>query len=103
MILASPLSRFADLIYSRWCDFLRSFETKERLPDDVIIDVGDSTVAVFGMGRVGTGAYETLQKRFGEKVIGIDAGGTLRRHIRQVNRRNPIPYRDGHERNLRKY
>ncbi len=81
MIVASPLSTVADKIYSRWNRILRSFETRERLPDDLIVDTGDSTVAVFGMGRVGTGAYDTLHKRYGRTIIGVDSDtGVVREH-----------------------
>lgn len=71
-ILASPLNAFAHTIYARYDRRLKPFETKERLPDDQPIDPGDAEVMVFGMGRVGTGAYDYMRDRFGEKVLGID-------------------------------
>ena len=73
MILASPLSTATTSLYCRFQDMLRRFETDNRLPDDQLIDIGDSTVAVFGMGRIGTGAYDSLRKRYGKTVIGIDS------------------------------
>ena len=48
------------------------FQSKERLPDDMLLDTLGATIAVFGMGRVGSGAYDKMRKRHGEKVIGID-------------------------------
>ncbi len=73
MIVASPAVSLTNQIYGRWNLFFRSFETKKRLPGDDIVDIGTATVAVFGMGRVGTGAYDALQQRYGRKVIGIDS------------------------------
>ena len=51
---------------------LRHLETAERLPDDHPIHVGDATIVVFGMGRVGTGAYDVMRERYGATVAGID-------------------------------
>ncbi len=39
----------------------RSMERRERLPDDMSIDTNDARVAVFGMGRVGVGAWGLLR------------------------------------------
>jgi len=38
------------------------------------LEIGDATVAIFGMGRVGTGAYDYMRRRFGPGVvIGIES------------------------------
>ncbi|MBL4902457.1 MAG: cation:proton antiporter [Desulfocapsa sp.] len=71
-VLASPLNKASDTIYSRLHEFLRRFETKERLPDDKLVSVGDVDAVVFGMGRVGAAAYETLNKIYGKRIVGID-------------------------------
>jgi len=72
MIAASPVATMVPLIYSRWNLFLKKFETIERLPGDGIVDIGDANVIVFGMGRIGTGAYDHLKERYGRQVLGID-------------------------------
>ncbi|HID96912.1 MAG TPA: hypothetical protein EYP57_01785 [Thermodesulfobacteriaceae bacterium] len=72
LIAASPLNSLAHRIYSRFSRRLKPFETKTRLPGDQIIDPGDAEVAIFGMGRVGTGAYDDMHQRYGKVVIGID-------------------------------
>jgi hypothetical protein len=71
-ILASPLNSAANAVYERWAGRLQSFQTKSRLPDDQPLDLGDARIAVFGMGRVGTAAYDDVRARYGESVIGID-------------------------------
>jgi predicted Kef-type K+ transport protein len=73
MIAASPVVGKATLIYSRWHDFLRKYESKKRLPGDRIIDIGEARVLVLGMGRIGTGAYEQLRQRYGKNVLGLDS------------------------------
>lgn len=72
-VLASPLNAAAHNIYNRLADRLKPYETKTRHPDDQPIDTGDAAIAIFGMGRVGTGAYDFLRERYGEVVIGCDS------------------------------
>lgn len=72
-ILASSLNYSADLIYARFHEKLGALETATRLPDDELIDPGDAKIAIFGMGRIGTKAYDFMRKRYGDTVIGMDA------------------------------
>jgi len=72
MMAASPVAALTPRIYSRWNSFFRKFETRTRLPGDDIVDIGAATIAVFGMGRVGTGVYNNLRRRYGKQVIGLD-------------------------------
>ena len=71
-ILGAPLYRVADEIHTRYHALLRSWEGPERLPDDQPIHFGDARIAVLGMGRIGTGAYDELARRFGPALIGLD-------------------------------
>ncbi|CAB1057805.1 Putative glutathione-regulated potassium-efflux system protein KefB [Olavius sp. associated proteobacterium Delta 1] len=71
-ILASPLNAAAHSIFDRWAERLRAFQSKTRHPEDQPLDPGDAQIAVFGMGRVGTAAYEEMRARQGDIVIGVD-------------------------------
>jgi len=71
-VLASPLTTAAHSIFDRWAERLRTFQSRTRLPDDQPIDPGDAQIAIFGMGRVGSAAYDEMRARHGEIVIGID-------------------------------
>ena len=35
------------------------------------------TVAIFGMGRVGSGAYDKMREHYGDKVVGVDFDAAL--------------------------
>jgi predicted Kef-type K+ transport protein len=72
-ILAAPLNTAAHSIYSRLADRLKRYETRTRHPDDQPIDPGDAEIIIFGMGRVGSGAYDFLRERYGDVVIGCDS------------------------------
>src|SRR5690606_2871305 len=47
-------------------------ESNKRLPEEEAVDVSDARVLVFGMGRVGTGAYDALRETFENGVLGFD-------------------------------
>jgi hypothetical protein len=82
LILASPLNSFVHSIYSRFSDRLKPFETKTRLAEDQPLDPGNAEIAIFGMGRIGTGAYDDMRRRHGEVVIGVDFDEeTVKKHL----------------------
>jgi predicted Kef-type K+ transport protein len=71
-VIAAPLNSSAHAVYSRFAGGLKFFETKTRLPEDEPVSPGNATIAIIGMGRVGTGAYDAMLERFGDTVIGLD-------------------------------
>ena len=70
--LAAPLVSADDWLYSRFRDSWLRFQREPRLPDDRYLDTQSARIAVFGMGRVGTGAYDAMRARFGDTVVGVD-------------------------------
>jgi predicted Kef-type K+ transport protein len=80
-ILAAPLVAADDVLYSRFRVFWSRFQREPRLPDDDYLDTQAATIAIFGMGRVGAGAYDSMQERFGDTLIGVDFNNdAVRRH-----------------------
>ncbi|WP_236725753.1 cation:proton antiporter family protein [Candidatus Reidiella endopervernicosa] len=71
-VVAAPLTSSDDQIYSRLRGFWMRFQRDERLADDRLLDTLGATIAVFGMGRVGSGAYEKMRELHGDIVVGID-------------------------------
>ena len=71
-IFAAPLNSAAHGIYVHLSDPLKRFETAVRLPEDNPIDSGDAEIVIIGMGGVGTGAYDEMQRRYGRIVMGVD-------------------------------
>ena len=86
-ILASPLNTASHAIFDRWAERLRAFQSKKRHPDDQPLDPGDAQIAVFGMGRVGTAAYDDMRERHGEIVIGIDFDPDIVKNHQAMDRR----------------
>jgi len=71
-VISAPLNNIDDRIYSQFRDFWLRFQTQERLPDDTLLNTLGATIAIFGMGRVGTGAYDRMRELHPETVVGID-------------------------------
>jgi glutathione-regulated potassium-efflux system ancillary protein KefC len=73
-ILAAPLNVASYRIYARSRSWLSGFETQRRIAEEEVIEPGDTTVIVFGMGRVGTGTYDAMRRRLGDRVLGVADG-----------------------------
>ena len=86
-ILAAPLNSTSHLLYARYRERLRTFQSSRMIADEQPIELGDASVLIFGMGRVGMGAYDSVLQRLGDVVIGIDLNQeTVDAHLR-ANRR----------------
>ncbi|MBT4644363.1 MAG: cation:proton antiporter [Deltaproteobacteria bacterium] len=72
-LAASLLSSSGNRIFVRFEDFLKRFETKIPHPDDEPFDIGQAKILIFGMGRIGFGAYSEMVSKHGDAVIGIDS------------------------------
>ena len=84
-VLSSPVNARAFAFYRRFRG--RLAERTERIPEEASVDVGSAEVLVFGMGRVGTGAYDTMRERFGEVVVGFDIDrAKVARHVGEGRR-----------------
>ncbi|MGB0494860.1 MAG: cation:proton antiporter [Kangiellaceae bacterium] len=71
-LISAPLNKQDHKLYSQFRDFWHKFQKIQRLEDDPLFDTRDATVAIFGMGRVGRGAYDKMKEVYGDKVVGVD-------------------------------
>lgn len=85
-LLSAPTNAIPHEIYARLQRLLHKFERPEHHPHDMPLVLGNATIAVFGMGRVGTGAYDYLCEHYGELVIGIEANAEKVRMHREAGR-----------------
>lgn len=85
-IAASPLNAAAQRLYARFRPQLLRFEREGHHPDELPIDLGGARIAIFGMGRVGGGAYDYLKQRWDEEVVGIEIGPERIAHHRAQGR-----------------
>jgi predicted Kef-type K+ transport protein len=86
-IIASPLNLASHRLYARMDKFITRFQRKVRLSGERLISTGNAEILIFGMGRVGTAAYETMRRQYGDIVLGIDNDAIVLQQHRQQGRR----------------
>ncbi len=64
---------------ARYSTRLVRWQSTERLEEEKSVDLSDADYLVFGMGRIGTAAYQTLTAA-GHRVVGIDVDATTVSH-----------------------
>lgn len=70
--LAAPLNTFRFQLYRRFDRRLGALQNQLIQPDDALIEPQGAAILIFGMGRVGTGAYDGLVAERGDVVLGVD-------------------------------
>jgi predicted Kef-type K+ transport protein len=70
--IAAPLNTSSELIYRRVFRWLCRFERDFYHPHDAPIEFGSAKAVVMGMGRIGSGAYDELQKIYGRDICGVE-------------------------------
>ncbi|MEQ8842039.1 MAG: cation:proton antiporter [Acidimicrobiales bacterium] len=70
--MAAPLNSLRFRLYRRVAGRLERLQRSPTQPDDELIEPVDARVLVFGMGRVGAGAYDGLVTARGPVVLGVD-------------------------------
>ncbi len=71
-IISSPFNTYAHEIYRHFRHQLLRFEKPNLLSYEQPIIPGDVSVIIFGMGRVGSGAYNAIQEKYGSRLLGVD-------------------------------
>ncbi len=77
LLLSSVANGFAFQLYRQGRAWLARFEREERILEERAVDAGFARVLIFGMGRIGTSAYETIQTELGNVVAGFDVNASI--------------------------
>lgn len=86
-VVAATLNGAAHHIHQRYRTTWKRFERPERLPDDRPLDIGGARIAIFGMGRIGTAAYDHMHALHRGIVVGVDIDPLKVRQHRSAGRR----------------
>ncbi len=70
--IAAVLNGRAHRIYAQYRASWQRLQRDERLADDRLVDIEGATIAIVGMGGVGTGTYDAIRDLYGETVVGVD-------------------------------
>ncbi|MGZ9899602.1 cation:proton antiporter domain-containing protein [Shewanella gaetbuli] len=71
-LFAAPLNTSVGKIYQRFQARLTKLEKHPLHPEDRQIKIGNPRFLIFGMGRIGSGAYDELRLRFDGEILGIE-------------------------------
>lgn len=71
-LIAAPLNQFALPLYQRLHSKFDRFQRSSLHPDDQPIHIGHPKVVIFGMGRIGSAAYDVLEEAHPGQILGID-------------------------------
>jgi predicted Kef-type K+ transport protein len=86
-VIASPLNKKANELFVKFEPFLLRFESKKRLEEELPVNLTDTQILIFGMGRIGTGAYETIEASNSGIVAGVDIKPeVVDRHVKRDRR-----------------
>jgi predicted Kef-type K+ transport protein len=85
-VAAAPLNTHASALYTKSKKTLARAERKSRLPEDMPLATDDAEVVIFGMGRIGVSAYDTIASEEKVPVIGVDSCPEKVRRSREAGR-----------------
>ena len=85
-LYSSPLNAKTELLIKYLIAKAKKFESKERLPEETIIDPGEVNIIIIGMGRLGTGAYDEFVEQGMDKIVGLDLDDSIVQRHRKEGR-----------------
>ncbi len=85
-LVSSPLNDQAYSIYKTFKRRLGRYQHPERLDIESPINIGEANVIIFGMGRIGTTAYDTFCNTNNCRVLGIDFSNSIVSHHKESGR-----------------
>lgn len=71
-VFAAALNKVSHQFYSKHRLSWQRFQKPERLVDDQPVDIDGATIAIIGMGRIGSGAFDKMRDLEGDTVVGVD-------------------------------
>ncbi|MCW8108406.1 cation:proton antiporter [Alteromonas ponticola] len=75
-VFTSIMYRSSHSQYHQYKDVIKRFEKDERLDTDIYPVIDQARFLVVGMGRVGSGAFQSLDKLVHANVVGMDSDRT---------------------------
>lgn len=71
-IVSAPMVNIRDNLYQSWRPKLKRFERLKRLSGEENLDLAHIRMAVFGMGRMGTAAYNAVEANYPGRLVGVE-------------------------------
>jgi len=71
-VVSAPLVNVRDSLYQAWRPWLKRLERSERLSGEENLELVGIKVVVFGMGRMGTAAYNAIESDYQGHLVGVE-------------------------------
>jgi len=84
--IAAALNSVSQQLYTRHRAIWKRLQSDELIPDDRMLDTKGATIAIIGMGGIGTGAYDTMRELHGDSVVGVDIDPITAKNQRSTGR-----------------
>jgi glutathione-regulated potassium-efflux system ancillary protein KefC len=72
LFIAAPFNTHVHSLYARFATRLQKMERSELLVLERPADMGEAEIVIFGMGRIGSGAYDYLSQHYPDKIVGVE-------------------------------
>ncbi|MFT7406094.1 cation:proton antiporter [Zhongshania sp.] len=72
LFIAAPFNTYVHSLYARFATRLQKMERSELLVQERPADMGEAEIVIFGMGRIGSGAYDYLSQHYPDKIVGVE-------------------------------
>ncbi|MEZ5572662.1 MAG: cation:proton antiporter family protein [Halioglobus sp.] len=86
-VLSTVLNARSHTLYSRFKQTLKQFESEVLTQDNPESPAWNVEVLIIGMGRVGSGAYDTVESQYNLRVCGVDTDRVKIQKHKDVGRR----------------
>ncbi len=84
--IAAALNTVSQQLYTRHRTIWKRLQRDDLVPDDWLLDTKGATIAIIGMGGIGTGAYDTMRELHGDTVVGVDIDPITAKNQRSTGR-----------------
>lgn len=83
---AAGLNTISHQLYTRHRAVWKRLQRDELIADDRLLDTAGATIAIIGMGGIGTGTYDKMREMYGNTVVGVDIDPVTARNQRSTGR-----------------
>ncbi len=84
--IAAGLNSVSHQLYTRHRATWKRLQRADLLAEDQSLDIGGATIAVIGMGGIGTGTYDKMREIYGDTVVGVDIDPVTANNQRSLGR-----------------
>ncbi|TQV72257.1 potassium transporter Kef [Aliikangiella marina] len=84
-IFTNVVYKYAHGFFTEYKSLIKKYQRPERLAEDVFIQPCSAPIVVIGLGRVGMGAYKSLELHHSKQAWGLDADSSKVAWLRSQN------------------